>query len=129
MEIRHNKAQSLIEYGLILGIATVALLSMQTYFKRGIQSMVKVVADDYGSQGERVRDIEMAIKKKVYYDEKTQDGKDKLAVNSQNKMDSVQTKTNYGESSIKSSTVNTNTIRGNEPSVMIGADYSNRKVN
>ncbi len=62
-------------------------------------------------------------------DEKTQDGKDKLAVNSQNKMDSVQTKTNDRESSIKSSTVNTNTIRGNEPSVMIGADYSNRKVN
>lgn len=48
----HNKAQNFVEYTLILGIVGVALISMQTYFKRGIQSVIKVTADDLGPQGE-----------------------------------------------------------------------------
>lgn len=50
----NNKAQNFVEYTLVLGIAVLALFSMQTYFKRGIQSTIKVVADDLGPQGEPI---------------------------------------------------------------------------
>jgi len=52
VKIRNNKGQNFVEYTLILGIVGVALFSMQTYFKRGIQSVIKVTADDLGQQGE-----------------------------------------------------------------------------
>jgi Flp pilus assembly pilin Flp len=77
MRIRRatNKGQNLLEYALILGIVTVALLSMQTYFKRGINSVIKVVADDYsgvaddfsdGIPGQLVGEVEKAIKQQQY---------------------------------------------------------------
>jgi len=47
-----NKAQNFVEYTLILGVVGLALFSMQTYFKRGIQSVIKVTADDLGPQGD-----------------------------------------------------------------------------
>lgn len=122
MIMKNNKAQSLIEYGLILGIVTVALLSMQAYFKRGIQSVVKVAADDYGPQGEPVRDVEIAIKKKVYYDE------GKLAVNSKGTSTWEQTRRNLGDSDIQTTILGGNTINGEEPSVLIGGDYKRRKL-
>lgn len=125
---KFNKAQSLIEYGLILGILTAALLSMQVYFKRGIQSVIKVVADDYGRQGEPVGDLEIAIKKKVYYE--GYDGNPpQLAVNSKSNSTWVQTKENLvGDSSITTKISGSNTIKGEEPSVLIGADYRKRKI-
>ena len=48
----NKKAQTLVEYSLILGIVAAALFAMQPYFKRGIQGILKVVADDMGPQGE-----------------------------------------------------------------------------
>lgn len=44
------KAQSIIEYALLLGIIGLALGAMQLYFKRGIQAAIKVSADQLGSQ-------------------------------------------------------------------------------
>ncbi len=128
---KFNKAQSLIEYGLILGILTAALLSMQVYFKRGIQSVIKVVADDYGQQGEPVRDVEIAIKKKVYY-EGYYDGNEyrppQLAVNSKSNSAGVQRKINQGDSAILTNVASSNTISGEVPSVSVGADYKKRKI-
>jgi len=62
---KKNSGQNLMEYGLILGVVAIALLTMQTYFKRGIQSVIKVVADDYGPQGDPVGRLEMAIKSNI----------------------------------------------------------------
>lgn len=45
-----KRAQALLEYLIILGIAIGALSAMQMYFQRGIKSAVRVVADEIGSQ-------------------------------------------------------------------------------
>lgn len=45
-----RKAQSLIEYSLILAIIGAVLLGMQVYMKRGIQGVVKTAADQLGPQ-------------------------------------------------------------------------------
>lgn len=50
MRLYRSLGQSIGEYVLLLGIITVALLSMQVYMKRGIQAMIKVSADQLGSQ-------------------------------------------------------------------------------
>lgn len=45
-----KKGQVILEYGIILSIILVALIAMQTYMKRGIQAVVKVSTDEFGSQ-------------------------------------------------------------------------------
>lgn len=128
---KHNKAQSLIEYGLILGIITVALLSMQVYFKRGVQSVVKVVADDFGPQGEAVKDLEIAVKKKVYYEGYDSGGEHvppKFAVNSKGTNKSAQTKIVSKDASVYTGTTSSSTVGAEESSVAIGADYKQRKI-
>ncbi|MDP3732178.1 MAG: hypothetical protein Q8R31_04015 [Candidatus Omnitrophota bacterium] len=80
-----------------------------------------MAADDYGPQGEPVRDIEIAIKKKIYYEE------GKLAVNSKSSGSWEKTKVNQGDSSIATYISGSTTIKGEEPSVLIGGDYKRRK--
>jgi uncharacterized protein (UPF0333 family) len=45
-----KKAQSLLEYSILLGIIGVALTGMFTYMKRGLQATVKVSCDQLGHQ-------------------------------------------------------------------------------
>lgn len=128
MMIKHNKAQSLIEYGLVLGVVTIALLSMQVYFKRGVQSVFKVAADDYGPQGEAVNNVEVAVKKKIYGQVKD-GGLGKLIVNSKGSSNSVVAKKNLmGDGSIRTETASSNTASGDEAGVSISADYKDRKI-
>ncbi len=70
--IINNKAQNFVEYTLILGIVGVALFTMQTYFRRGVQSVIKVTADDLAMQGEPFKDQERAEEKKLV-DKKAKD--------------------------------------------------------
>ena len=49
---KEKKAQSINEYALILGIVAVVLVSMQTYFKRSINSMIVKTADQMGDKAE-----------------------------------------------------------------------------
>jgi len=123
----NHRAQSLIEYGLILGVVTVALLSMQIYFRRGIQSVVKVTADDFGPQGEAVGNIEVAIKKNIYG--KAQDGgKGKLIVDTKGVVQAVTNKTGEGSGSIRTETTSSNTASGGVAGVSVVGDYKDRKV-
>ena len=46
----NRKAQSLLEYIFLIGIVTMALFAMNTLFKRGIQGIIKVTADQIGNQ-------------------------------------------------------------------------------
>lgn len=46
----NNQAQTILEYVLLIGIATLALVFMGTDMRRGIQSVVKVTADQLGNQ-------------------------------------------------------------------------------
>lgn len=45
-----KKAQSVIEYALLLALVGAALVTMQVYMKRGIQGAVKGAADQLGPQ-------------------------------------------------------------------------------
>lgn len=46
----NHKGQNLMEYAIIIGIVLIALSTMQTYIRRGIQAMIKVAADEMGTQ-------------------------------------------------------------------------------
>ena len=45
-----RRGQSMLEYTIIVGIITVVLYYMGTSIKRGVQSLVKVTADQVGDQ-------------------------------------------------------------------------------
>lgn len=47
--MRRN-GQSILEYAVVLGLVVVALSAMALYFRRGIQSVIKVAADEVGKQ-------------------------------------------------------------------------------
>jgi len=119
--MKNKKAQGLLEYALILGIVTVALLAMQTYFKRGIQSMIKVVADDYGPQGDPVSASEIAIKEKLYaeYGPST----DSSTINSSPRRQTTQ---NNGESNIYRGELTDATTTITADSFWVGGDYRRR---
>jgi len=44
----NKRAQGITEYALIIAVVAAALLTMQVYFKRGVQSVVKVSLDQLG---------------------------------------------------------------------------------
>ncbi|MFA5357037.1 MAG: hypothetical protein WC301_06545 [Candidatus Omnitrophota bacterium] len=116
--ITGNLGQNLIEYGLILSIITVALLAMQVYFKRGVQAVVKVAADDfsgYSKHGDLISNIEMAAKQKIY----EQDGKTMMSSTSDSTW--KQGITNKGDSNIRTE-IEGLTITTSD-STWIGGDY------
>ena len=45
-----RRGQTILEYTIIVGIVTVVLFYMGTGIKRGVQSLVKVTADQVGNQ-------------------------------------------------------------------------------
>lgn len=44
------KAQSILEYAVVLAAVVTALVGMQLFFKRGIQASLKLAADQIGAQ-------------------------------------------------------------------------------
>jgi Flp pilus assembly pilin Flp len=50
MLIKCRKAQSTLEYALIVAVVVGALLAMQVYVKRGLQGRLKSATDDIGDQ-------------------------------------------------------------------------------
>lgn len=46
----NNKAQTLMEYTLVLGVITVVVFAMTPMIKRGTQGMIKATADQIGVQ-------------------------------------------------------------------------------
>ena len=48
--ILNGRAQTIMEYAIILGFVAVALSAMQVYIRRGIQAGIKVAADELGNQ-------------------------------------------------------------------------------
>jgi len=45
-----RKAQSTLEYVLLIGVVVGALLAMQTYLKRSIQGRMQIIGDQMGDQ-------------------------------------------------------------------------------
>ena len=56
-QLRSRSGQTVVEYILLIGIVTVALTVMGPFFKRGLQSMVKVTSDQIGDQRNADQDI------------------------------------------------------------------------
>lgn len=50
MLIKMRKAQSTLEYALLIGVVVGALLAMQTYLKRSIQGRMQIIGDQMGDQ-------------------------------------------------------------------------------
>ena len=50
MDKKKQKAQSLLEYSALLGMIVVILIAMQPLIQRSTQSMIKIVADQIGTQ-------------------------------------------------------------------------------
>ncbi len=48
---RYNRAQSFNEYALVLALVTLVGLGMQNYLKQGVQSVVKLTADNLATGG------------------------------------------------------------------------------
>jgi len=63
--IKIKKAQSTLEYALLVGLVVGALLSMQNYMKRGLQGKFQAIGDQFGDQyspGETERVDEMTVR-------------------------------------------------------------------
>jgi len=121
---RKHKAQGMVEYAVILGVIALAIMSMQVYFKRGIQSVIKVVADDYSpygrqGEGELVGDLERAVKHRIF----VQDAHVPTSSTSVSSM--TQNIINTGNSNIRSEMSGSTTT--NTESFAIGADYSKKQ--
>ncbi len=50
MFLRSKKAQSTLEYTVVIAIIVAALIAMQAYIKRGVQGKLKQSTDDIGDQ-------------------------------------------------------------------------------
>lgn len=46
----NRKAQSTLEYAVIIAVVVAALIAMQAYFKRGLQGKIRTASDDIGEQ-------------------------------------------------------------------------------
>ena len=50
--LRNKKAQSTLEYAILIAVVVGALIGMQTYVKRGLQGRLRTATDDVGTQFE-----------------------------------------------------------------------------
>ncbi|MCX5712484.1 MAG: hypothetical protein NTY47_05375 [Candidatus Omnitrophica bacterium] len=50
IHLKNKKAQSTLEYAIIIAVVVGALLAIQVYVKRGVQGRFKQAADDIGEQ-------------------------------------------------------------------------------
>ena len=50
--LKTKKGQSTLEYVILVVVVIMALLTVQTYFKRGVQGRMRSAADDIGKQYE-----------------------------------------------------------------------------
>ena len=57
------KAQTLLEYIILVGLVTMVLFAVSQIFKRGIQGIIKVTSDEIGNQ----QDAEQKITKESGY--------------------------------------------------------------
>jgi len=59
---REERAELMVEYALLIGIIVTALMSMQTYMKRGVQGVIKTTADNLAAPINTTPDYSPPIK-------------------------------------------------------------------
>ena len=50
IRLNKRKAQSTLEYGVVIAVIVAGLVAMQTYIKRGVQGRLRQASDDIGEQ-------------------------------------------------------------------------------
>lgn len=50
MSLKKKRAQSTLEYGVLIAVIVAALIAMQVYIKRGVQGRLRTASDDIGDQ-------------------------------------------------------------------------------
>ncbi len=60
-----QRAQSISEYVLMLGIISLVLVSIQLYMKRGIQAVIKNTADEIGNQKDGGQEYDFRLEHKT----------------------------------------------------------------
>ena len=50
LKINTKRAQSLVEYAIVIGVVSAAFVAISAYMQRGIQSVLKTTADQVGVQ-------------------------------------------------------------------------------
>lgn len=63
--VRSARGQSIVEYAIVIGVVTAAVLGMQLYAKRGLQAGIKIAADQIGSQREGLLELDPQLSWKV----------------------------------------------------------------
>lgn len=53
-----RRAQSIMEYSIVLGVVVAILVGMQVYLKRGIQAGIKIAADQVGVQNKALPELD-----------------------------------------------------------------------
>ena len=56
-----SKGQAVVEYAILIGVVTVAIVGMQTYAKRGLQAGIKLAADQLGDQRQGASEIDLSV--------------------------------------------------------------------
>lgn len=49
-KLSRNKAQTILEYAILIGVVVAGIMAMQVYLKRGLQGRIKSSADTMGEQ-------------------------------------------------------------------------------
>ncbi|MDD5004887.1 MAG: hypothetical protein PHS34_06955 [Candidatus Omnitrophica bacterium] len=62
---KKTMGQSIAEYALLIAVVSAALLAMQIYMKRGIQSVIKYSADQLGNQEYMETNAERAMSQNI----------------------------------------------------------------
>ncbi|MBI3319016.1 MAG: hypothetical protein HYZ89_00285 [Candidatus Omnitrophica bacterium] len=55
------KGQAIVEYAILIGVVTAAIVGMQAYAKRGLQAGIKLMADQLGDQRNGVAEIDLGL--------------------------------------------------------------------
>ena len=56
--MRGRSAQSILEYTILLGLVTMAFLTMRVYVRRGIAAAIKISADEIGAQDDGLAEVD-----------------------------------------------------------------------
>lgn len=101
---RMPKAQSIVEYAILIGVIFAALAAMQVYSRRGINAAIRVAADQVGTQDDAIGDLNLEDSNDNSYTESLSSNSSKIIVNNDGSQawstDSISTTWTGGGSSV-----------------------------
>lgn len=78
---RKHRAQSIVEYAILIGLIFAALAGMQVYSRRGINAAIKLAADQAGTQDDAIGDLNLGDSNDNSYTESLSSNSSKIILN------------------------------------------------